>query len=421
MTKPITIGVRPAPETLNFDLITDESLNQLFLYHFQELIGPYYVAAQQIKDGHVYEALESSDGVRGIFYGNTFAKALVSLGNQEISVRAKSGAVNKMAASKLHTTLKDNYFFYISKGSSAHWERLTKSEVKRKYRIYSDINPSPWRINGLRLKSGASPSRGFQSFASSLSFLDCENIIHVAIALTLIDIFGEETFDRVFQNGIDLGIPGHLFFASFCDAGTLPKIDSLDFDFDAVLKPGETFYLSNVSHYSKKHPHGNAQGFNLVYLGENRFTGLGLPPEGMTLREIAETLRAKYNETPIDPRILLPERDVINYFETITVPIGGKQTIIPHNIADLIIEKATHTFSNGLTLTTQQIRDELLPGLEQYIANCKKIKADTIEDREAFSEQVLSATNSIISRFHPPRFNLEKIKQYMAVDEPNKS
>jgi hypothetical protein len=56
--------------------------------------------------------------------------------------------------------------------------------------------------------------------------------------------------------------------------------------------------ISNHSDYVRKHRFGSSAQFNLIYAGKSKYLGLGLPPEGLTVKELVEYLVKEFNLPP---------------------------------------------------------------------------------------------------------------------------
>ena len=241
----------------------------------------------------------------------------------------------------------------------------------------------------LQLKRDVSPTEAYQSFSKQLSFLDCNAIRDVALALTLIDKYGKERFDRIIKQQkqpIQLGRFEHNpIRILFTKEAPILQQRSLS-DPTPKLPLSHPYFIRNAPDYIKKHLHGDAQALNLVYVGNNEkqeplFTGFGLNPKGLTLQEIAIHLLGEYNAPPLQASDLLGKtlEEAFEKTRTVQVLVNGNHQFIPR----LALEKAAT--KNDLQAKT-------------LLATLRKIEAELHQKRlspeEFFANPNLFATDS---------------------------
>lgn len=274
--------------------LTEGALQALVIRHFRDLIAPFYQRSQMLKRGEFLRAVSLKPS--GIWYANRYAEALAALKETPIPVREAM-----KPASALHHSLREAGFFYKSMASAQFWENV----------------PNPTTETGmsyatLRLKEGVSPSAAYRSFVGRLSFLDCAQIVDVSLAFALIEIYGEERFDAILSHftplvlGVLDEVPGSFNISKIFSASVPAVFPASLGESCPEWRTGQTYYLKNAPGYTERHPHGDVVGINLIYLGEGLFTGFGLNPEGVTLRQVASMFLEEYNAEPISPALVVP-------------------------------------------------------------------------------------------------------------------
>ncbi len=125
-----------------------------------------------------------------------------------------------------------------------------------------------------QLRKGHSATEACQKLIDGVSVMDCGNVTQLVYYLAISDIVGKETFDDFVAKSAK-----PLYIATYTKEA--PK-DSLFFEFlteATILSPSkenerpltlcQLCYFRNYSDYLIKHPTGNAQGYNSIYLGYN--------------------------------------------------------------------------------------------------------------------------------------------------------
>lgn len=132
---------------------------------------------------------------------------------------------------------------------------------------------------------------------NSFCFIDCTMTLEMAYYRVLRRIWGDETFNHYFRKG-----------------GPTPFVLSSSFErthllFFAVVLLDERLltkgvccgFLSHKDHHTK-HPLSHASGYNLICVDETyetkKFTALGLPSTGLTMRELQTVCANEFNKDP---------------------------------------------------------------------------------------------------------------------------
>jgi hypothetical protein len=256
-----------------------------FIEIFQRLVRPFY-RAQSLP------ALEAvSIKPSGIWYANAYSAKLLELGDTPVPVKDKM-----IPASKIHSSLRERGFFYHLMAPSKYWSNL-------------DHPPSLTgkHFTTLVMNKGVSAREAFESFEKQLSFLDCNLTVQVAIALVISEFLGKEIFDELAlkMGEIRLGTDPDKFLLMFMKFVKFSPPSSLLDPLHSLVK-SQQYYIRNTTMYTKKHIHGVAAGYHLIYMGNSKFMGLGLDPSGVTLAEIAKVLFEEYNADPIDEETIMP-------------------------------------------------------------------------------------------------------------------
>lgn len=272
----------PSSSKLEPGKLTQENVNTLFVHHIQRLSAPYHLKSTLIRTGHTCEAFKISPP--GIWYTEDYAKALIQLNDTPIQVNEQYEK-----ASAIYLKMRDKGIFLQSLyGPSDYWELIEDSTSR-----------TGNNQNMIVMKAGKKPSEAIDALEKGLSFFECRTIYTLAILFVLKTIWGEklfndtiESFPRFFittKQNEELLLKKLLIVTNFI----IPKND-----LPASIPPGMFFYVPGVPTFSKKHRHSSYKGFNVISVKENTFTGFGLDPKGVSLKEIKTFLLNAYNSTP---------------------------------------------------------------------------------------------------------------------------
>ncbi len=348
--------------------------NQLFIEKVKELVGPFFLRLSMIKRGDALGAVSLKPS--GIWYANTYALALKSLGDTPIPVRDQM-----IPASTLYKRLLDAGAFYTVMPPSLFWSTVPHAD-----------SPTGAHPSIFEMKRGVPAAAAFRSFQRQLSFLDCRTILQVAINLVLIDVYGEDKFNALAGkvSQIRIGDDTSLFNAQ-------KPIRSLFHRTIEEPRPelviGQTYYMWNHETYGKKHPHGSDSGLNLVYIGNNKreqplFIGFGINPEGVTLEEVSNILRASYNEDPIHSSLVL-KKSLSDTFEkswrTLVFCANRKRFELPF---DEIREYASGRKDHP-ELSQEDFVETLLPQVEEIVTEREALKTRTLTRAEFLAREDL--------------------------------
>lgn len=170
---------------------------------------------------------------------------------------------------------------------------------------YSDEELFKKTASGIfQLRKGRLATEACQRVIDGVSIMDCGNVSQLVYYLSLSDQMGKEAFDTYVEKS-----EKPLYIATYTNDA--PK-DSILFDFLQEVKIAspskenhrpltlcQLCYFRNYPAYLIKHPTGNAQGYNSIYLGYNEkgeqhyisFWGSGPKTE----QEIIALLKEKYD------------------------------------------------------------------------------------------------------------------------------
>jgi hypothetical protein len=158
-----------------------------------------------------------------------------------------------------------------------------------------------------KLKSGKKASEALESLLTGPSIVDCGNATTIVYYKCVLDILGEEKFNKIFSP--DLGNVLSITQAGVTDSDNPISIFS---DFNEGSRSGESgisgkrpvnlgdeCHFRGVIWYANKHPEGFAGGWNVIYIGDNEegkqlFNAHGFP-KPLTEIEIKKMLLELYN------------------------------------------------------------------------------------------------------------------------------
>lgn len=283
---------KPSPSQLNYQNLNQEIVNKLCAHYFTTIVNSNHERLQEASTNPA-----SAVSKPGMWCANDYAKLLKDLKDTEITYNGISST-----ASKIYTMLKELGMFTTRMGSRSYW-----ANVKDPSTICG------LSLTEMELKKGVSPSAAFKSFFKEVCFVDCNVTYDIAEGLTLIELIGEEAFDNCIKalGTFRLGSNNPKFtpLRSYFYDHPIPLNITIDGPFDA-LEIGQFVYIQNHPLYTTKHLFGVSRGYNLIYLGDGKFTCFDLPPKGLTLREIALILLNEYNSQPIEADLVIPSKYV---------------------------------------------------------------------------------------------------------------
>jgi hypothetical protein len=174
--------------------------------------------------------------------------------------------------------------------------------------IPSNAYPKGRAICQFIIKDGVSPSIAIKQIGcESLALLDCGSTREVAFYQALLEVLGDEKFNKLFER------------KSHCPlqigTGQANPISCL---FEKVqlrssqeIQKGDFCHMTTIQEYMAKHPAGNSRGFNVICCDTDaaakKYLGLGLDPEGVDLEGIEKHLFNAFNATPIEESFLSEE------------------------------------------------------------------------------------------------------------------
>ena len=228
-------------------------------------------------------------------------------------------------ANKSYISRESNY----SLGSGLYY----KSDYSKYIRtigdnIYLPPNPKYWESNTayniFAIKDNVLPSDAIRAWFNGPTIAECANTIQASIYLSILNIFGDEKFNKRFSNPISQFILTNNLFAPLVKeskkisntGGTLGN--PLFFLFELIspentnlenIKHGDIVYIKGVKNYNNKHLDGESGGWNLICIKKDRepLKFLGFGPDGfakgpLSLQELKKLFIDNYNKehTPIE-------------------------------------------------------------------------------------------------------------------------
>lgn len=189
------------------------------------------------------------------------------------------------------------------------FDRIPENGGKLKFRAWHFI-----------AKSSVLPSEALKAALQGLSIIDCGMACQMARYGALLDILGENKFNRLFGKQVgqlmNIGLWGYdtlqpmRYFVAFTEATYKNATGEVG---NRPVKVGQLVGFAGVKTYSFKCPYGPWKALSTVCIkdtpGEQKFVGLGSGPDGMTESEICQTLLDKYNQDEEDPYLLAPDND----------------------------------------------------------------------------------------------------------------
>lgn len=377
--------------------ITDATLQKWVIEAFNNFNRPYY---RKIKMGDPFAAL--SEKPSGVWYGTQYATFLDAVGDREIPVR---GTTTEKATT-LSRQLREAGYFLAPRGPKDFW---------------SNVNaPTGHGIKYLSLiviKEGVLPSDAYKALGTKLTILDCEQTVEAAITIAALRALGDERFNEVAKKeskgrffAIGEGGREETIYCRLVNVFTNRIALPPPLSFNLIpreLKPGHTYYLANHENYRIKHLFGSANGMNLIYLGENKFTGFGLNPEGVTLEEVALSLLEEYNAAPLRPDLIREEALKDHSAITYTFEAFGR-------VLKCTLEQA-RDFARGISppIISQEEWATILPCLEEQ-QKMRKEKERELADHKIGQEDFFKTTKFFSSLTICSRLSLDKIESFIS-------
>lgn len=179
------------------------------------------------------------------------------------------------------------------------------------------LSPDYWTWVGysdFAMKKNVLPSDAIEAAFNGPARTECLSMMSAVIQYTLYKTMGKDAFNEYFKwksesdpglvigrrsGNYDDGSPGHGLKERWRDFTTTYNLEPEDENVKpnhALLKPGDWVYYVNHPHYPQKHPDGLWRGENAVYLGEDKFSGFGLPD--MNENQFFNNMKRKFNEAP---------------------------------------------------------------------------------------------------------------------------
>ncbi len=170
------------------------------------------------------------------------------------------------------------------------------------------------------VKIGVLPSDALQNIFEGLCLMGCDQVVQAAEYAAIQEVLGAEKFNALFS--ADGPTPLIISLKEGGEAiSPLRKLKVLIYKKHpqpAEIKKGDSVYFENHADYDAKHLGGTATGYHSICIDDNgkKFAAFGLPPGGLSTKEIKEDLLKEFNSEP-ESIEYLPER-VRYYFGAVT-------------------------------------------------------------------------------------------------------
>ncbi len=196
-------------------------------------------------------------------------------------------ALKKAAKSSLSEYLRNTNAFFHGYTSPRHFDLVNDR-----------LSPSGKKVACFVLKNGVLPSEALHAMKNGLSLLGCGEVCQIAQYAAVEDVLGVEKFNALFSSDS----PTPLMIGARVPENPIARLRLYLMQVDppqAQIQKGDQVFIQNVNTYPFKHVLSHAQAFNVLCLnatpGCQKFTGLGLPPEGLPHDHINEVLLGEFN------------------------------------------------------------------------------------------------------------------------------
>jgi hypothetical protein len=146
------------------------------------------------------------------------------------------------------------------------------------------------------LKQGVSPCAALGAIRRGISFMGCGETCQIAYYEAIREVLGDEKFNFLFS--ANSSTPLKLHYSTQDN----PLLCVLQDASPSKISKGQMIYFQNSELYPFKHMLGEAQGYSTLCcddtLGQEKFTGLGLRPEGTTCAGLNQILIECFNADP---------------------------------------------------------------------------------------------------------------------------
>lgn len=199
---------------------------------------------------------------------------------------------------------KPRFDYFFNKGSFFHGhaspKHFTMLEAKNK--------PTGVLANIFVIKKGIQPSDALAALRQGLNFIGCGETCQIAFYEGIKQLIGQNKFNALFANVQTNLLPFSINWDSLKNPLCCLFMYSRD---TSRYQLGDLVFFANVPLYRQKHINGEASGFFSICVdnttGSERFTTLGLSPNGSTRQEIKEKLLNEFNTSPIGNAIVPKE------------------------------------------------------------------------------------------------------------------
>lgn len=215
------------------------------------------------------------------------------------------------------------YYFALKKmNQTARIEAFLKKEFfyagYLSAKFFTPFKAESSTTHSFSVKKGVLPSDALQNIFEGLCLMGCEQVVQAAEYAAIQEVLGAEKFNALFS--AEGPTP---FIISVEAAGErssplsqLRVLIHKEKPKPAEIQKGDSVYFANHTDYDAKHLGGTIPGHHTICIDDQpdgkKFAAFGLPPGGLTSKEIKEDLLKEFNREP-ESIEYLPER-IRNYF-----------------------------------------------------------------------------------------------------------
>lgn len=166
--------------------------------------------------------------------------------------------------------------------------------------VPDDKSPSGKKIACFMLEDGVLPSEGLKAMREGITLLGCAEVCQIAQYAAIEDVLGTSKFNALFASTSSTP----LMIGSALPNNPISRLRVYlmqENPSTSEIKKGDLVFTKNAASYYSKHLLGIAGGYNTICVddtaGSQRFTTLGLDPNGLTHDQLQDTLIADYNSS----------------------------------------------------------------------------------------------------------------------------
>jgi hypothetical protein len=332
---------------------TNDRIGQVFIEKTQSLL----IQADERKRSYL---TDSQVLEKGFWYQNEYFVALREM--ERKTEKSWSGVFwNWMYPTKLDLFKRDNTFYhgYPPEGFS---HVADTSSITGK------------RVISYVLEPGQSAVQGLANLREKFSLIDCQTLLEIALYEVLLEVLGEERFNRCFQaDGPDALKVDRQISETPLEKWMKTKDTKKGSLNNRPVRKGEAAYFGNVPIYTYKHPEEDLGGFHVVCMeggAQAKFLAFGLSSEGASEIGIIDHFIAGFQAEP------LSAKEMYTASAAAAIERTKQLTNLPPGMSAEEFRKAASQFH--LNREVFKITEDQLPDRVGYVPrvsslNCEKI------------------------------------------------